>query len=101
MGKLHYKCSDLVDYNVELKQVEDRNVVCLMVCSEEVELNYKIHEDERNKSIEQIKKDLENALKKVKGDENSDISIREDLKRFYIHITFPDGITKQYSASKQ
>ena len=55
----------------------------------------------RHSNLNSIYNDLINGLDIAKNSANIVFEISEDPERMYIFVTYPDGITKQYSAIRR
>jgi len=64
-------------------------------------IRYIIWSDRRHPDLNLIYNDLINGLNRAKNSANIVFEISEDPERMYIFVTYPDGITKQYSAIRR
>lgn len=95
MAKLNFN-SDLIQ-DLYIEKVSD-NAIHLTVVSEYNTLRYKIIGDSRY-TIEHIEQRL-NDFKNTYQDSEGDLGITEYLERMYIFVTYPDGETEQYTATR-
>lgn len=92
------KVGQVSEFKVE-NIIEDHECLHLTIISNVRSVKYRITADVRHKDLNIVKKDLEKLkLDVLNGDYG--VKIREDLERFYIHITYPNSSKKQYTAQK-
>ncbi len=103
MGKFNLNSGVIQNFDVNLTQETNEgytfDVIYLRICSETVDVSYRINSDERHPNINIIYNSLKVGLQQA---QNSDLSfeISEYLERSYIFVTYPDGQVMQYTAQR-
>lgn len=101
MGYLHLNSGLISDYSVEIvNESNDYRVIHLSIYTDVSIVSYRICTDTRQPNIDNIYRNLNDALLSVKTNANISLNINEYLERNYIFITYPDGNIIQYTASR-
>ena len=103
MAKLNLNSGAIQSFDVtlaqETKDGHTLDVVHMSITSETADVRYRVVSDTRHPDINIIHQDLDSGLNQAI---NSDFpfGINEYLERAYIFVTYPNGETAQYTATR-
>lgn len=100
MGRLISNPCEITNFSTDIvTESANFDVIHLTIDTEDGPLKYRICCDDREPSLSTIQKDLNAGLSQVVNG-NVDIEFSEYPERSYLFIKYPNGVTKQYTATK-